>query len=241
MAQKNIVPIKEVYNLQDFFRLLKDVPKNISNTETKIRAIVSAVPALENLLFSNKDKEEVRQILRFLEDLSKQLEDLKEESMDKKFLESFEFYCIFKKILELVRFEHTEEKLKLFRNVLLNSITCPRQKISIVYILNKLESLDIGHFEILKWYKDNKYITPHSIGADYDVIALHSVRADYDTNKTRLKDQVSEYYPSFEKDLDVIGFLDSAPAMDGHKRYFITRLGIELIEFVYRDDIEQNP
>ncbi|MDP1694192.1 MAG: hypothetical protein Q8L34_01505 [Candidatus Woesearchaeota archaeon] len=239
MLKNNVEEAKDKLSVRKLVTLLKEIPKNLADDETKLRAVINAIPhvggTIEKLLFANKDKEEIRQIIRFLEKLSEEINAIKEETIDKTFLDSFEFYCIFKKVLELVRFEFAEAKLKLFRNVLLNSITRPKPKTSIRYILNKLESLDVGHFEILKWYKDNNYITPQTIGADYDVIALHSVRKDYDLNI--LKDQMSEYYPSFKKDLDAVGFLDTAPAMDGHKRYFITQLGIELIEFVYRDNI----
>ena len=215
------------FNLKFIFSLVKEIPKNLKDTETTARILLTLFPrggVIEKILFSNKDKREREQVANFIVDLANQFTTLKEESINLEFFKSDEYYCIFKKILEKISFEYKQEKIKMFRNFLLNCSRKDKPKINFSYYLNKIDHLEIEHFEIIKWYYQHEFTTG-GIGSAYD-----------NTKKEELP-KISKYYVNLENDLNNIGFLSlvQVDAYQNH-RYMLSHTGKEFFEFIYYDE-----
>jgi len=208
-----------------FFNLFKDIPKNLSDTENKTRMLLSIFPFLDRLLFNNRDKEELSKIWTFLEDLGNQLKNVEDGKIDNEFLQTPEFYYLLKGILEKLRFEFKQEKIKLFRNFLLNSlITDKNKKIDVYYFLNKINNLDLEHFQIIDWYYNNKYTSSNRIGSEYDSKKLDELS------------KISRYYASLEVDLQNTGFLRLIMVEAENNRYVLNHLGQQFFEFIKYDE-----
>src|SRR3989344_2638306 len=106
MSANEVKPKNDNFSMKDFFSLFKDIPKNLKDNENKTRMIISTIPFVEELLFHNRDKEEVEKIHGLLQDLSKQIGILKKEIINEDFLETEEFYFLLKKALEKIRYEY---------------------------------------------------------------------------------------------------------------------------------------
>ena len=187
---------------------------------------------IEKLIFANKDKQEVKQIKKFLYLVSIQLDKIEDKKLDKNFLNSEEAYILFKRILEKVRLESRETKIHLFKNFLLKSMLseefAPRNDIDKEYILSKIETLDVEQFAILKWYFDNNFLESRQLGSEYG-----------HRKKLELA-QLSRYYKEFENDLMVYGLLEdvSAGRMGSGMHYYVpSSLGKVVYNFIKYDDI----
>ena len=151
--------------------------------------------------------------------------------MDKEFLKSSEAYIIFKNTLEKIRLEHREIKIQLFKNFILKSSLleefAPRENIDREYILSKIDILDVPHFEIIKWYFDNKFLESRLIGSDYS------------TKKEEELIKITNYYKEFENDLMVNGLLEdvSSGRLGGGHFYIPSALCKVIYEFIRYDDI----
>lgn len=169
----NIKPNKnKPFSLSDIKDLVtKELPKNLKDTEAKGRGILSSLPLgglIDKLLFHNKDKKEVKQLAIYILDIENELSKLDQSKLDKDFLKTEEFYCLFKKILEKIRFESKTNRIKYFRNFLLNSMKRDKQKINFNYYLDKIDVLEIEHLQIMEWYINKKYDLPNRIGSKFD-------------------------------------------------------------------------
>ncbi len=224
-----ILEKKEVFSLKQAVGLFKELLINLRDTETKIRALLALTSIggmIDKLLFANRDKQEVKQIKDFLNDFSKQIETIGIEKCDNEFFNSKEFHFLFKNILEKVRLEYKEEKIKLFRNFLLNCLKKDRPRIDFHYYLGKLDVLQLEHFEIIEWYYENKY-THGGFGSDYDSIKKMNLPS------------ISENYISLENDLNALGFLSlvQVDANQNH-RYFLSPIGEQLFEFIQHNELD---
>ncbi len=215
-------------SLNELFKLIKEIPKNLNDSENKLRILINMLPAggaIDKLLFDNKDKKEIQQIINYIKDISEKIETIEDDKIDKKFFDSDEFYCIFKQSLEYIRYEFQKEKIKLFRNLIINGITKERPPITLKYYLDKIHSLELEHFQILEWYNKKGYNKANIIGSEYDHLKKEELP------------KISKYHVSLENDLSSIGFLSivNVEAYQRH-RYMISPIGIEFLDFIYLDD-----
>lgn len=213
------------FSLSDIKNLLvKELPKNLKDVEAKSRGVLTVIPLvgglLEKLLFHNRDKQEIKQLAIYILDVEKEIYRLGESKIDKDYLNTEEFYCLFKKILDKVRFQSREYKIKFFRNFLLNSIRKDTKKINFNYILDKVDLLELEHFEVLEWYKNNGYNTPNMVGSNYDSMKHGDLG------------KISEFYIDLENDLSVVGFL----SLIQRERYFLTKSGKDFLDYIYHDE-----
>lgn len=210
---------------------IKDIP-NGWDVELVIRSLMNIFPwwgLMDNLIFANRDKKEIKQIINFLYIVSNQLDKLNKEKLDKQFLESDEAYVLFKKTLEKIKLEHRETKIHLLKNFLLKSTLleefAPREDIDKNYILSKIDELDTPHFLIIKWYFDNKYLKSEQLGSEYA------------TKKEKELINISKYYKEFENDLMVNGLLeDDSGRLGGGHYYFPSDLCKVIYRFIKYDD-----
>ncbi len=214
--------------MKDFFDRILDIPKNFSDTENKTRMIVSLVPFLEKALFFNKDREEIEKIWNYVYDLKYQMDKLHKEKINYEFMKTEEFYNLLKKVVQQIKLEYKDEKIKLFRNFILNSIRTDKTKIDFHYFLNKIINLELEHFEILEWYLKNDFVRSRSIGSEYDQKKIDELS------------QISKYYGALEIDLNNHGFLSLIQVEPNSKRYLLTRLGQEFLSFIWYDEVSLN-
>lgn len=219
---------KRSFAMKDFFDRILDIPKNFSDTENKTRMIVSLVPFLEKALFFNKDREEIEKIWNYVYDLKYQMDKLHKEKINYEFMKTEEFYNLLKKVVQQIKLEYKDEKIKLFRNFILNSIRTDKTKIDFHYFLNKIINLELEHFEILEWYLKNDFVRSRSIGSEYDQKKIDELS------------QISKYYGALEIDLNNHGFLSLIQVEPNSKRYLLTRLGQEFLSFIWYDEVSLN-
>jgi len=164
---------------------------------------------------------------------SGQLSRIDANKIDRDYILSDEFYILFKKTLEKVRFEYQQEKIQLFKNFLIKSslknLSSTPLEIKKEYLLNKLETITLEHFLILEWYFKNNFMTRERLGVDFSV------------KKQSDLPNVTPLYEEYENDLVSLGFLhdDTAGRISPPVRYcFPSKLGKIFQEFIHYDDIE---
>jgi len=219
-----LIPTKTHFALKDFILRIKDIPKNLANNENKTRMIISLVPFLEKALFYNKDKEEIEKIWTYLCDLSEQINNFNKETINFDFMGTPEFYNLLKRVIEQIKFEYKYEKIKLFRNFILNTIRKDKPKINFHYFLSKIIDLEIEHFEIIEWYHKNDYVRGRSVGSEYDAKKMEELS------------KISKYYGALEIDLNNCGFLSLIKVDSNSKRYILAKPGQEFFDFIKYDD-----
>ena len=201
---------------------IKDLPKNIT-AENFIRVILLATPTgnlIDLLIFQNKDKKEIEQIKKLLNNLSLRYNDLNNEKLDEDYIMSEEFYIVFKRILERVKFEHRDEKICLYGSFLFNCTIKSQIGVNKDYLLKKLDLIEIEHFKIMKFYLENNFNRPSAVGSDYD------------NNKKIFQKTINSYYHVYETDLVNFGFLIEIDNPNSTKRYYLSDLGIEFLNFI---------
>lgn len=213
--------------IEDLFDSMEEYPENV-DAEGGIRLLLTFVPtiggALDRILFGNKDKKEIEKIKFLLFHLGLAFKKVDDSKLDKEYLESDEYYALFKRILEKIKFEHRQEKIIGYRNFLVNcSILDSRIGIDTNYLLSKLDSVDKEHLEILNFYYDNKFDSVNTVGSDYDNI------------KKQLKN-ISKFFHVYETDLVNAGFLIQTTSPGGpYFRYYLSDLGKEFLRFIKYD------
>lgn len=212
---------------------LKDIPQGW-DIETIFRGFLSLAPCgglIEKLLFANKDKKEIKKIIAFLYILGSQLQKIGSEKLDKEFLKSDEFYILLKTSLEKIKYQLREEKIHLFKNFL---IKCSLKKeyadnheLEKTYLLNKLENIDILHFQILEWYFNNNFLNTQEIGAHYTKQKIEELS------------KLTKYYKEYENDLVALGFLEdvSSGRIGGGHFSIPSTLGKVFFNFIQYDDV----
>lgn len=228
LKSTTVLDISKKMSVSEIFLLFMDLPKNLSSTENKLRALLSLAPwggFIDKLLFYNRDKVEVEKIKDFLIDLSNEVSKLAKNKIDKTFLESEEFYYLLKNALEKIRFERLVEKGKLFRNFVINSLNPSARTVNLTYYFDKLDNLEMSHFGIIEWYYKNNY-TSGGIGSEYD------------NCKKRELPKISSIYVQLENDLSALGFLSmvQVDAYQNH-RYMLSPTGKFLFEFVQHEEV----
>ncbi|MFA5763886.1 MAG: hypothetical protein WC915_03660 [archaeon] len=173
------------------------------------------------------DRKEKLQLCKLLLGFCEQFSKIDKNKIDYDYLKTDEFYLLFKKVLEKVRLESREDKIKLFRNFILNSTKNSEKfkKVDKRYLLDKLDLLNLDNMKILKWYKDNNY---DHIQETYQ----------YSHKRTEmLKEFV--FAGELENDLVVAGFLsdNSAGRLGGGKYFVLTSLGKIFYDFIQHDEI----
>jgi hypothetical protein len=151
--------------------------------------------------------------------------ELDESKLDKEFLNSDDFYILFKKTFDKMRFESREEKILMYKNFLVNSsLKSSNLAISKSYLFSKVDVIELEHFKIMKYYLDHGYTRVGSVGSEYD---------------RRGKD-LKEIIPNFEvyeTDLENFGFLKIIQVSGGENRYMLNELGIAFLEFINYKEI----
>ena len=223
-----LTTIKEEY--KDIFTLVKKVPQQSLDVEQGIRILLNLAPvggAIEKLIFGNKDKKEIEQIKEILWFLGIAYQKVNHEKLNKEFLHSDEFYVLFKRIFEKMKFESRTEKLMLYRNFLLSSsLKNSNFKIDKNYLLNKLDVLEVEHFRIMQYYLEKGYIRVGAVGSVAD-------RRGMDLEK------ISPHFEIYETDLVNFGFFKLIQVDAGKNRYMLQPLGIDFLKFVNYSDNHQ--
>lgn len=212
---------------------IKDIPGGL-DVEVAIRGLINLIPTvggcIEKFLFANKDKREKKQILFFLYILYGQLHKIGREKIDLDYLKTDEFYVLFKRILDKVRYEHRQEKIQLFKNFLIKSSFkkefAPTEGIDKEYMLHRLGNLNLIHFQIIEWYFKNGY-TSKNLGAEYM------------RRKNKGLSKFSKYHKEYENDLASIGFFESTSAniVAGGHYYMPSSLCKIFYDFIKYDDL----
>lgn len=94
---------------------------------TTIRTLINTLPyvggALDTLIFHKAGKIKEKRLKNFLRELKKDLEKLSKNAVNKKFLESEEFFYITEQIIIQVLDEQDKSKLELYRKLFRKSFT----------------------------------------------------------------------------------------------------------------------
>ncbi len=210
------------------FDLIKKIPSQSLDVEQGIRILLNLAPvggAIEKLIFANKDKKEIEQIKFMLSLLGLAYKEIDATKLDKEYMASDDFYCLFKKLFEKMRFENRKEKLMLYKNFLVNS-TLKNIGLGIDknYLLNKLDVIELEHFRIMKYYFDKKYTRPQAVGSDADRRGEDLV-------------SISPHFETYETDLVNFGFFKIIQVNTGENRYILQKLGVDFITFVDYSEI----
>ncbi len=233
---KKIYPIKK----ETPDRIIKQVSNYVGELglfeprdwEQGFRLILNLAPAggvIEKVLFGNKDKKEIEKIKFFLILLGQGYQKVDEEKLDKDFLKSDDFYILFKKCLDRIKYEFRKEKLLLYRNFLINSsLKKYNLKVDKNYLLKKLDIIEVEHFKILKYYLDNNYNRISSVGAPYD-------------NRGKDLKEITRHFEIYEKDLENFGFLRLVQVGDNINRFILNGLGQEFLQFINYNEIKNEP
>lgn len=132
---------------------------NNIDARTAIKSLPLIGSYLDNLLAYKGSKIIQERMNLFYDELKKSLESLKEEKIDKEFLESDEGFYIFQEILDKVLRSKEKEKIKLLRNIFINSIKLENSK---YYYKERLISivadLSILHLKILEYYLEREKV-----------------------------------------------------------------------------------
>ncbi len=127
-----------------------------NHAENAILAALAAIPGiggiLASLLSSYANEYKKKRILGFIGDLSKAVHAIVEK-VDREYIQKEEFLYIFEQVLKGVAENYHEEKIRCFKNILLNSLTNPpsiSQENREVFI-NLTNSLSVRHIRILKF------------------------------------------------------------------------------------------
>ena len=186
----------------------------------------------KKLIFANKDKKEIKQIVLFLYLVYDQLSKIKKEKLDLVYLKSDEFYVLFKKTLDKIKYENKFDKIQLFRNFILKSAIKGEgshiENNTKNYILNKLEGLTLQHFQILDWYFQNNYLNSNAIGSEYH------------ERKNKELPNITPLWSVYENDLDSLGFLhdnSSGRLGGGGTYYYPSQIGKIFYKFIRYDDL----
>jgi len=95
--------------------------KSLPSKRATVRGAVAAIPwiggALDHLIFDRAEEIKIENIEKSVEELKKKLQDLDENSIDKKWFESVESLQMFKQLVEKIEFEPSDEKIKTLAHI----------------------------------------------------------------------------------------------------------------------------
>ena len=197
--------------------------------QTAIKSLPLIGGCLDNLFAYKGSKIIQERVNKFFEETKSTLEQLQEEKIDKKYFDSDECFYIFQKIYEQIIRCDEKEKINLFRNILIHSISINK---SDVYhkerFINMVANLSIMHIKILKSYIDREIVFKNeNRQGNQCFTSLHSVY-----QKTGLTESQAE---AFCNDLVRYDLLyDSMIGKYGYKRnhFRITNHAIEFMGFI---------
>ncbi|OGS20288.1 MAG: hypothetical protein A2252_12070 [Elusimicrobia bacterium RIFOXYA2_FULL_39_19] len=158
-----------------------DITSSKYEESFKIRALIQAIPwagsSLDTMLSAEGIRIKKRRLESFLNKITDSLKVISEDKIDKKYLESEEFYELFLILTEKVMKSYEKNKIGLFKNIFINSLT---NKGSDIYykegLINIVSNLSIKHIQILRYYfereeifkkegrnPNNSFTSPHAI------------------------------------------------------------------------------
>ena len=197
--------------------------------QTAIKSLPLIGGYLDNLFTYKGSKIIQERVNKFFEMTKITLKQLQEEKIDKKYFDSDECFYIFQKIYEQIIRCNEKEKIGLFRNILINSISINKSN---VYhkerFINMVANLAIIHIQILKFYINREIVFKKENRQDNQCFtSLHSV-----CQKTDLTESQAEAFCSDLVRYDML--YDSMIGKYGYKRnYFrITNYAIEFMDFI---------
>ena len=197
--------------------------------QTAIKSLPLIGGHLDNL-FSYKGSKIIQErVNKFFEETKSTLEQLQEEKIDKKYFDSDECFYIFQKIYEQIIRCNEKEKISLFRNILIHSISINK---SDIYhkerFINMVANLSIMHVRILKSYRDREKIFKTEHRQDNQCFtSLPSV-----CKKTGLTESQAEAFCNDLVRYDLL-YDSKIGKWDYERNYFrITNHAIEFMKFI---------
>ena len=119
----------------------------------EVRALLQLIPfgigsAIDSYAGNNAEKIKQDRVKLLLNSFAEDLSKLKEDSINKDYVSSEDFYLLFKKSVDASKNERSREKIKLFKNLLLNAVTSKNIDSDIIDIMADIVR-DISYSEFL--------------------------------------------------------------------------------------------
>lgn len=168
-----------------------------------LRALVNLIPtiggSLDILLSINGSKWREERLKVFLTDLDKRVAEIESEEIIEKISQSEEFYDLIVQSMNSVVKTRHNNKIDCYSNILLNSITKPKSKISSELLISVLDTITVDEIEYLTELKNSS----HQIIVD----SIEGKKVIWSKYKKILEQTGSENIPEeslFKFDLDLI-------------------------------------
>lgn len=208
---------------------IEKISKDYSNN-LGLRFYVSLIPTIGgtiDLLMTSKWQDSIKKRIKiFFDAVKEEFDDIEENKIDKKFLESEEFMDLFINLLNLASKTRSNDKIRIYTKILKGSLIIKNDEFNSEDYLHVLEELTPNELSFAKQFYDLKIAKNEYLSESQNDIVFTSI------NFANITKQKSEYYFKRLEKVGLVSELVGSYIGYGGGIYNLTELFKSLMNYI---------